>query len=398
MEPTEWLLSNGEVITEPALEMTSTGRKVRVAGTTDSVYSGELEELLARAANTLAAQRGARVQMELPPNMTEFLRDALGLEVADTNGAKLHLIHDPTNAHAKTIAWWRFKDSSSPLEVLLVAKMEPAHWRDVVQQRVTIWLAVPYAVENRGLLKTPRVSITYSHRFSDVIDNALSRHEKYYTWTEYTRDNPPDWPITHLADTTHSYARPAVTQYLKALQDFEDLDSITVPDLSDPDTPAYKTLELYETNVNAELLSDLAEYLDGAPTIEQVAKLYQEMLDTLRSVGIEVSKKSENDFMAALLAGEKETLNMQVSRLDEENQSVDYGHRLVVHLPSGTFIVECDHVHTDHNQVAEKWEEAMTMASLTGQESELLAYAKEYAKDRIKKRTTKILKERTSST
>jgi hypothetical protein len=60
---------------------------------------------------------------------------------------------------------------------------------------------------------------------------------------------------------------------------------------------------------------------------------------------------------------------------------------LSVHLPTGTFIVECTHGDVDKNVVAEKWEEALTMASLTGEEDTLLAYAREYAKKHNATRT-----------
>ena len=51
---------------------------------------------------------------------------------------------------------------------------------------------------------------------------------------------------------------------------------------------------------------------------------------------------------------------------------------------------------SDRNAVAEKWEEAKTMASLTGEEDLLLGYAKAYAQNSIQGRTERILRERTA--
>lgn len=393
MERQRWLLSNGEIVTEPALEMTGTGRKVRVAGTTDSVYASELPGLLDRAADTLAAQRGTHVWMELPDDFAVLNRNIAGLSASDWNRAQLHLVHDPTNHTGKTVCYWRFKASDSPFEVLLVASMEA---QGTSSQVVNVKIVVPFVRYNWE--RAARAYCVENERFSDLIEQSMSRHDNYYQWSEFVRDNPVEWPTDLFVHKTHTYARPAVNQFLTAVRAFEDLESIEVPDLSNPDAPAYVTLELYDTNVNAELLSDLAEYLDGAPTVEKVAEVYQELLNALRAVGINVGTKSENDFMAALLAGDNETLRMTVMGLAEEDGDVDRSHKLSVHLPTGTFIVECDHADVDPNHVAEKWEEAMTMASLTGDEDTLLAYAKAYAQDRIKKRTTKILKERTSTT
>lgn len=393
-EPRTWLLANGETVQEPALEQTGTGRKVRVAGQqATSVYNYEIDDLLVRAVRQLADAKQTTVLIEETGHRDREVH-ALGFDPPATK-ALLHLIHDPTDAKAKTTGWWRFKAPKMPFEVVLYARLTPPPYGSNSQQvQVVVGLTQPI------LNGTATESMTFSSDTFPEVSQVARRtgSDAEYAWREFIRDNPPNWITSMLGNHIHPHPRAAVTSLLEVVREFESYESLQVPDMSDPASPAWMELELYETNVNAEFVSELTEYLDGAPTIEQAADLYDQMLATLRSAGIAVSAKSRNDFLAALLAGEKSTLNMEVANLNNEDGEYDHHHTLSVHLPTGTFIVECNHAALDTNTVAEHWEEAKTIAALTGEESELLAYARGYAQEKIKKRTANILKERGART
>lgn len=396
MEPREWLLGTGEVVREPPLEMSGSGRKIRVAGTTESVYNTEIDMLLRQAVDRIASDKHTTVWLDITGGLEDRIRYAIGFRPAEAKG-KLHLVHDPGNAAGYTDLWWRFKDVGTPFEVLLWARLKNHRTAGSVNgQFLHVSLVTP--ARNAFDQNNLPVLLVKDKYFSEYVN--LTRFQGNSDlppkWQEFVRDNPPDWPVDLLGDGNHPHARAGVAALLKVVREFEAIDEIEVPDMGDPFNPAYRTLKLHGTNVNAELLSDLTEYLDGAPTIEQAAELYQQMLETLRSVGISVQGKSPNDFLAAMLAGEKSTLNMQVFGLSEEQMRVDQDHKLSVHLPTGTFIVECTHQDVDKNQVAEHWEAAKTMASLTGEADELLAYARAYAASNQERRTKSILKERTT--
>lgn len=393
-EPKSWLLANGEIVKEPAMEQTSTGRKVRVAGTTDSMYASELEECIGKAVQAVAKSKGTSVVIPLEDWRRQEV-NALGFDPTVTK-AKMHLIHDPTNQRGTTTAWWRFKHPTLAFEVVLYSQMigSPAAnqpGRQVIQTSIVI-PGINHYGSGLGASWTKTADAGFTNylsmaRYADGFDE--------YKWREFVRDNPPSWATNWLDTITSPTQRHAVTEYLKIVREFESYEAIQIPDLTNPSAaPAWLDLELYETNVNAELVADLTDYLDSAPTIEQVAELYDTMLQTLRGAGINVSGKSSNDFLAALLAGDKASLNMDVLALAEGEFQIDHMHKLSVHLPTGTFIVECSHATGDKDTVAHEWEEARTMAALTGDEPELLAYARAYAKEKNDKRTKQILKER----
>jgi hypothetical protein len=393
MEPKSWLLGNGEIVKEPALEMSGSGRKVRVAGSTNSVFETGLDSLISEAAEVIAEKKGTHVWLDVSTPVETQIADQAGFVPAATK-ASLHLVNDPTNTSAQTICWWRFKDPSTPFEVLLTATLKPSSVSGAPgRQYLSSWAYVPTRTYHTP--STPQVAQIGDTQFDSLLNHLYYRNDQLkYKWLEFLNAEPVEWPMGDLGEGHQPHPRAAVTALLNLVRSYEDLETIQVPDFSDPDNPSLRELELYATNVNAEFLNDLTEYLDGAPTIEQAAQLYDQMLQTLRSVGILVQDKSSNDFMAALLAGEKATLHMEVYALAEQGNNTDTDHKLSVHLPTGTFIVECTHQDVDQTEVAEKWEEALTMASLTGQEDTLLAYARGYAKEAVQNRTNAILKER----
>ena len=397
MEPRSWLLGNGDIIREPALEETSSGRKVRVAGTTNSVYSYSIEDMLFEAAQVHAREKKTWVHLEVTKPLNVILAGTLNYDPATTK-AKLHLVHEATKHDAKTIVWWRFKDTKTPFEVLLTVQMGNVggNRNAAGTQRLECFLTFPTRSYERSPFEgnDTKALNTHDPKFGSWIE-AVGHlgHDHHTGWSDFARDSQPDWSDL-LGEMDYAQLKDACTALMKLVRQVDDLDRIEVPDLGDPDSPSWRTLDLYDTNYNQTLAQDLADYLDGAPTIEKAADLYRELLGTLRSCGIVLDQSATNDFQAALLNGTKAVLGVRVFQLAGENHSIDNEHRLSMHLPTGTFVVECDRREVTKNEVAEKWDEAITVASLTGQQDVLMAFAQEYAKTHRKKRTAKIISER----
>jgi hypothetical protein len=214
---------------------------------------------------------------------------------------------------------------------------------------------------------------------------------------EWLRDNPPDWPHDMLGSNTAASERVMVKKLLERVRQIEDLDEIQIPDLSDPyQEPQWLSLELYETNVNSGFITDLVDYLEGGSSIEEAVRIYGELRDCMRGIGVYLSELSENDFQRGLLGSEDQfvTVNLGHSHEDlETSAGKDTAHTLRMHLPSGTFVVDCDHK-MNLNQAAEAWDEAKTIASLTGEEDVLIAYARARVEREQTKRAKTILDQR----
>lgn len=391
LEPRSWLLTNGEVVQEPALEETPSGRKVRVAGATDSVYASDLDNLLTRAVATIAAQKKTDVWMPLHGAEAQ-IRQKLGYKPSEQK-AILHVVHDAGNRYGKTHVWWRFKHPELPIEVVLTLDASAQYsYNGTKPQTLAGRLVMPYLVTQRGV-----EAGAYAEEEVDWSDtqNLLGTYDERLALREFTRDNPADWPVGEILGSGHFMnERLMVEALLKRVRKADDLVTIQVPDLRDMSNLGWLTLDLFDTNCNDAFIAELADYLDGTPAVDEALKAYRNMLAALRAAGIVLEDKEDNDFLAALVSGDKALLSVQVQYPAEEGHLRDNEHKLSLHLPSGTFIVECNHRKTNKDEIAEKWEEALTVAQFTGQEDTLLAYAREYSRTQNERRTKAILKER----
>lgn len=396
MEPLRWLLSDGSIMSEPALEMTATGRKVRMAGSEASVYASQVDTLLNGAAKTAAAERGLEVWLPLPEGRADLLATSLaryaGIDL-DAE-ARLHFLHQPGAKNVNTKAYWRFKDPNSPYEAIVTTILYTDYSGS---HSISTAVGMPAKEWSTGdLTFVPAGSPSFSGLTATL---AYYDQNAPFAWSEFIRDNPQPLPLEPGTRLSLGSPRAAVQALFEAVTTMEDVSTIRVPHLGDPANPSWLTLEMYNSNVSGQFTSDLAEYLDGSPTIDRAVEVYQELLGLLKSVGITVEGKSNNDFMAALLAGDKAQLNVNVSPLsdlaDNGVLSEDDNHTLDVHLPTGTFVINCSHGEAERRSAAaDHWEEAKVKASLTGELPELLAFARRDVESTHGSRSRKIMKAR----
>lgn len=387
LERRQWLLTNGEVVTEPDLEESPSGRKVRVVGTDLTAYASSLDDLLTQAARHVAKAKGTDVWMPLH-RRADMEAQALGFDPAITK-AQLHLIHSPGVRYGQTVCWWRFKHPKLPIEAVLVVRMEAGYSG---QQAIVGRLVYPDTRPYRHG-PTPTLTADASEGFG-TLESTMRDQESLMRFREFRRDNPTTnaVPSDVLGEWSHDGERVAAQMLLKRIRRADSIQEVDIPDLRE-DKPDWLTLELIDTNVNQALIQDLVDYLDGTPNIDEALRTYKELQLIMRKLGVVMEDRTDNDFQAALLAGNKESLEVTLNRPAEVGHDIDRFHSLSMHLPTGTFVVHCNHRNND-NEVAEKWEEALLIAQLSGNEDALLAYALKYAEDREKKRVRKIVKER----
>lgn len=384
-QPREWLLTNGEVVHEPALEESGSGLKVRVAGTKLTAYSKDVDDLIVKAVEAIAAQKQTSVWMRTQSSTAR---------ARYSEKPKLHVIAEPDNRYANTQLYWVFKHPTLPIEATLTIELAAAyHYGNNGDrpQRLHAWVDGPDTAPNAT---TNPLWVQVNAGDYGGYRDRLRTYEQQTKFREFIRDTPPTPPLTDLlGEQSLKGERQAVEHLLKKVRAADALASIQIPDLRDVDNPAWLDLELFETNVNDKFIADLADYLDGAPSVEEAHGLYEQMLRTLRSVGIVMEdSKSKNDFQAALLSNEP--LTVKVGPVAEVGHGRDHEHDLTMDLRTGTFIVNCSMRVADRNTIAEKWEEAQVLAQFTGKEDELLAYARRYAETEAQRRAEKILKER----
>jgi hypothetical protein len=140
-EPREWLLGDGTVITEPPLETSGSGIKIRVAGATDTAYARDLHTMLTKAAEKVADQRNTVVLAEITNGFKGRFQQSMKWKPWEETSALLGPVRDPENRSNVTHAWWKFQLPGTPFEAYLTVTLTGSYNLDYTR-RVNLWLPV----------------------------------------------------------------------------------------------------------------------------------------------------------------------------------------------------------------------------------------------------------------
>lgn len=383
-----FLLANGDVVLEPELEETATGLKIRLAGTKTSYFSKDKETLVRKGLDIVASQR--QTQYWMPIDLDEAaLTSNAGFQPANTQARFDPLVKKGT----KATAWWSFKHASMPVEALLYLRWQNPNGYEEGNQ-ILGRLVLPNQM-NSSL--HPDAKAVADPKFS-AIEMSIQEHSIRTYFEEFIRDNPPGEWAKVLQQTNGLMERSAVETLLREVRAVEELDEIEIPDLRDPDNPAWLTLKLHDTNVNGQFMQDMGEYLSGTSSVERALELYRDLVAQFRSIGMVMEADlSENQLMAAMLHGDKKALTVKVGTPIDPDESADGKHKVSVHLPTGTFMVSCSHQVEDKDKIAHAWDESLLLATLTGKKDVLLAYAERYVETEHERRTSKTIGRRVAA-
>lgn len=382
-----WLLGNGEVVTEPALEQSASGQKVRVVNTETSAYAKDMDTMILAAVEATAQAKNTYVWQPLHERV-ERMRSAADLDPT-VNNSDLYLLRPGTepNQKGETRLWWTFQHPEFPeIEAMLVVSAT-SHYgnnHEVVTKVVMPDTRITNLMETRPVAgQYEDLGLAWYYSFSYPDD------QKMQTWGQL---NPSSWTPGILGGTTWPTERQTVQHLLQLVDRIDALATIEVPDMRDIDDVKWMTLEVGQSNYNGAFRQSLTDYLSGASGVEQAVQLYNDLRDAMRGLGINMGSLSENDFQRALLENEESALRVEVGPVAGEEGGVE--HTLRVHLASGTFSVTCPNRHASPDGVAVEWERVKTIAQLTGEEPALLAFAKEFGRSKDEARARKVMRDR----
>jgi hypothetical protein len=357
-----WLLRDGTVIQSPPLEETPSGRKVRVIGTDISGYSRDVDSVIEQGVGRVAEEKGTQVWALIDESvMKGHSREA---------AQKVHLITDSQNSSSATCFWWKFRSPDLPVEavVRVEARTGYQYRNDLCDQNIHAYIVFQRNVASSADNPTDT---------SVVIQDQNNWEIQYadYAEREAYRDSAPEI-LSRVGRTSTKSEMTAIERLLELSRYFESLAEIQIPD-GRAQGGTYLTLHSDSTNLTAEAIDSMVAYLDDAPTMAAAAEYYEKMLRVLRNAGLAAPTKKANDFMSALNGGEGLIVDLPVKMVDEDGDICDdHSHTLRVNLATGTFTTTCSNS-IDLEHTPQAWQEAVTIASLTGQEDELLAFARE---------------------
>lgn len=386
-KPRSWLLGNGEIVTEPALEQSGSGQKVRVVGTETSAYARDMDTMILAAVHATARAKQTYVWQPLHER-AERMHNLADVDLKEQT-SDLYLLRPGNSAEEKgeTKLWWTFRHPEFPaIEAMLAVAAWSRHGSHTVQVKVVFpdTRTVSLMETEPVLEEYENLANAWYYRLSDPED-----HEVRY----WAINDPQEWSQGLVGTTTWQTDRQVVQHLLRVVDKIDALAEITVPDLRDFEALEWMALEVDQSNYNGSFRQSLTDYLSGASAMERAVQAYDDLRDVLRSVGIAMGPLSENDFQRALLEGEESAVRVEIGPVTgEEGTRVD--HTLHMHLSSGTFAVTCPANHASPDEVAVEWERVKTIAQLTGQEPALLAFAQEYGRTKDEKRARRVMRER----
>lgn len=368
----KWLLSDGRIAEEPALEQSAEGRRVRVMGSTKSVYKKDLEDLVYRSVQAFAQKNGTRAWMRAVDDPVKELHEySTPVDASDP-----HFLQPSNKAYYRRSSEvsWTFRHETLPIAAKLTIKAVEEHRSDrkqVVTAAITYPSTNPADAYERVWLdaQNPR-EFTFSKHDEGTTDFAQAKQRFF----DSLRDYVPDWAKEILGRHEYSNEREAAAGVAKLCKRIESFEGISIPDLRNPDEPDWIELGLYETTYSPEYLRAIIDFINGQPIAERLAELWQEMVETFQSAGVVVGKLKESDFAAAI-QGETERVDVSASHpFDEDGASVDQQHYVGFNLLTGTITVSCKIRDTNPAEIATEYEIARIKAEARGELDAFLNY------------------------
>lgn len=340
-----WVLDNGEIVEEPALEMSGSGRKMRLKGKPEtSVYRKDVATLIEGAIEEVAKQREASIMTCVTPKGELGSMEPARLTV-DTSP-----IHRRETTLRSTKLKWRYEHESLPLRATVSVVLRKS-WRDSYE----VESYLNFDQIGPASQHTPMAG-TCSHRWSvDTSSRTYGQHSRDVH--EMLSDEYGTLMTETLGDYQANSERDALTRMKKLIDTIDEWDHILIPNTHDH--PSWVRLEFIDSNIDGEFLASLGEYVNASPNIEKVAKLYKELSEAIRQLGIVMDPVSEDDFARAVAVDQDQILTVSLKEAGS-NPS----HTVALHLPTGTLDVGC---HTRNAREAEEWTVARFEAEMRGE-------------------------------
>lgn len=374
-----WLLTDGQLVETPDLEETPSGRRVRIAGTTISGWAKDILDVINAG---VQSQYGAKLWMQLGDASDPSMDRTFGVDMSKTSALHLLAKRDPNTQYRGESSdfVWKFV-SAEGIPAYLVLTVSTGWYENVLGEHDSTLRVNIYYADTRVV--SVKVQTEYNPAFVVLNDegkftNTLSKiwHINYddrMEWEKYLDTQGSEFLLPAVTAQT---AGDAMKALLHMVAKIDSLETIQIPDLRDPEN-VREMLDLHfvSSTVPGTLASDIADYLDGLPKVSEALDYYDKLVTVLRQIGVVTVKQNATEIAKALSSLEGITIEIKPKApMSPDGTYPDHQHVVRFNLAAGLVQVDCEN---DFDVNAhQEWREAMTIASLTGQEDELLEYAR----------------------
>jgi hypothetical protein len=389
----EWLLADGTVVTSPEFEATSSGRRVRVAGTKESIGSRQVETLIQASIDKIANERGTHRLVRIFPEEETDQTAATNVSAPDTvftDAVTLHLLNEQQAAkdRGRTVAVWKYRDAQhSPVVAYVFVTLEQ-RYNDTYQVHThLVWRDTrPTYASTNSLLVADGSYIQGNdmYRYGDP-------HQKLQE-----RLNNGLLPFTLGSKNYGGQMRTAVVKFAEQSRLVDQFDELSVPDSANPKVS--RTFKRVASNYSAAFNAELLDFVQTGPVLERIKENYDQLLQDFKTLGIVVTERIDGGDLAQAIHGNLTKIQATVRTNEDENEgeegsNIDPHHTVAFDFATGTVVVNCGHSH-DLDETAQAWEIAKFKAEMTGEVDALLEYARAYRDPKEQARLRKIIKQR----
>lgn len=395
--PRVWLLDDGSELMEPLLETTTGGRRIRSSVDPKIVGSQYEANDVAFTQVVHDAQQAGRVIVCERHDVTRILNNMRAAQLIPypiNPSFKPVIPHTFGNVHKqqsdyregllehnRTIFMTAYKHPDLP-----VYAIHAISWRD--EYNGNLVKSAIYTVE-----LYPAAQFGYTTKLASAPGVTAVGEDLWSTntllgYTTAQLDMDPEDRISLTPSTSREAIRDFVRLARRGLEPERSLPDVfsLMRDRNMRNATSVQALDIGRVdfervacNYNAEVLEDLKDFAMGSTAASEAARLYADMAKVLRSAGLVLSQATENDFLRLLAGG-----SLQVEMRGEWNIARQGGnqkgaHHAVIDIATGAIFTACPKEnHALPEQTIHAWNEAQTIASLSGREDDLLAFASEY--------------------
>lgn len=394
-----WLLKDNSVMQTPDLESTTSGQRVRVAGTKQSFGKSQVDTMVREAAKELAASRLTELWV---PLLNEDSDRRMRHGGVSPGPGRMPDYDTPAKFHLKDTK------SSEHTQITFEYVSE-----DCPALTATVWVIVQRYGGNRAQVQT---GLTYQ-----ILHDSHFRNPEFVGWQGKTDDwwTPFGYydhtpavdrakeflqnfePVPGITFGTEGYNQPrhAAVDVIKAVKVLIDTEYIDVPVWRESETVSTMRYKFKRSNFTNNLYQEMVEFVQVKPTLDRIKENYNQIKSDLAALGI-VMKQTSNDSFFEIVErafAEDVVCHMIPVTDDEPDETTptvvpDQAHSVSVDLLSGTIVVNCSQRDTE---VLEHWNFERTKAELHGELDAFLGFARSKNAKRTRKTFTKIVKDRT---
>lgn len=397
-----WLLKDNSVLQTPDLETTTSGQRVRVAGTKKSFGKSQIDTMVRDAAKELAASRLTELWVPLLDDDEQRrsrhggVSPGPGMCADYTKPAELHLKDGKSNTHTQITFEYVSEDCPALTATVWV----------IVHRygggRAQLLTGMTYQVLHENQFRNPEFACWTGSE--DDWWNPFSYYDSSPTIDkakEFLRNLKPV-PDLWFGSETYEQPRQAVVDAIKAVKTLIDVEYIDIPVWREHETVSTMRYKFKRSNFTNNLYHDMVEFVQVKPTLDRIKQNYLQIKSDLAALGI-VMKQASNDHFLEIVeqAFAEDVACHMIPVTDGEPErdsngtpmvSLDQAHSVSVDLLSGTIVVNCAQRDTE---VLEHWNFERTKAELHGELDAFLGFARSKNNKRTRKTFNKIVKDRT---